>query len=291
VIADSVPPFTLGGTDATAGRLAIDTSQPPVLISQTGTTYVFRYATLGAVTTNDVSVHFTAGAYSFTSVNGSTGTSAAATATPVNPAYTIGGNPVATGDIGYIDVRFTPTTGDNLNLNAIVTGTTAPFTLGGAGLGSIALVPFATLAPSLLPGNVIRFYVTGAYATGTVALSFAANSFQSSAPSGVASTTYGNLPTTLTFTIQQLTATLANPTAGTNPDATTLNNLGYLDVTYPLIGGSPLNPATINGDEFTLSGAGALGVTIGTGPLLIASSASSETYRYSFTGSFQPGRV
>ncbi len=66
---------------------------------------------------------------------------------------------------------------------------------------------------------------------------------------------------------------------------------GYIDVNYALISGSPIDSTTINGNEFTIGGAGASGVTFGTDPLLVASSSTSETFRYFFTGSFSPGPV
>ena len=188
IIGAGTLPFTLGGTDAAAGRLQIDTSQPPVFIGMIGSAYIFRYWTIGTLTSSNVSVTFAANAYSYTNADGTAGENIAATVTPVNPSYSIGGSTVATPDIGYLDVRFTPTTGDQLDFAAIESAAQPPFTLGGSGLGTIALVPFATLAPTLLSSNVVRFYVTGAYAPGPVTLSFAAGSFQSVTLTGVSVT-------------------------------------------------------------------------------------------------------
>ncbi len=291
VIGATTPLFTLGGTDAAAGRLALDTTQAPVFIDQSGTTYVFRYATLGSVTTNDVSVTFAAGAYSFTNADGSTGTSAAATASVVNPTYTIGGSTVSTGDIGYLDVRFTPTAGDTLKLAAILAS--APFALGGSGLGTVTLVPFATLAPISLPNNIVRFYVTGAYATGPVNLTFAGSSFHSVTAGNV---TIGNLPTTLSFSVLQLTAVLANPTTGTNPDADTLNDRGYLDVPFTLPAyASSLDLTSMESltPKFTVTvdnpSDGTLTLDNTQPAILVGQSGNTYTFRFWYTGTFRSG--
>ena len=264
-----------------------------MFISQSGTTYVFRYATLGTVTSNNVSVTFAAGAYSYMNADGSTGTSAAATVSLVTPTYTIGGNSVATGDIGYLDVRFTPTSGDTLNLTAILDAATAPFTLGGSGLGTIALVPFTTLAPLSLPGNVVRFYVTGAYATGPVNLTFAGSSFQSVTTANV---TIGNLPTTLSFSVLQLSAVLANPVAGTNPDAVALNDRGYLDVAFTLptyASSLDLTSMASLTPKFTVSvnnaADGTLNLDNSQPAILVAQSGNTYTFRFWYTGTFRSG--
>ncbi len=82
------------------------------------------------------------------------------------------------------------------------------------------------------------------------------------------------------------TAALADPANGGNPTAAALNGNGYIDVTFA-DSGSGLNPATVGGDEFSLSGAGAAGVTLGG----TATLQSGTTYRFPFTGSFVPGPV
>ena len=158
----STPPFTLGGTDAACRSARDDTTQAPVVVSTAS--YVLRYWTIGTLTTNDVTVTFASGAYSYATTSGSIGSNAAATVSPVDSSYTIDGTSVDTAQIGYIDVRFTPTTGDQIDLSAITSAATAPFTLGGPGVGTAALVPFSTLAPTQISIDVVRFYVTGSYA-------------------------------------------------------------------------------------------------------------------------------
>ncbi len=294
ILAATSVPFTLGGTDAAAGHFAVDAKQSPVLIGQMGTTYLFRYATLGMLTTNNVTIIFAAGAYSYTQADGTTATNAAATVSPVNASYTIGGNAVPTGNIGYIDVRFTPTTGDTLNLAAILAATSAPFTLGGSGLGTVTLVPFSTLAPLSLGGNVVRFYVTGDYATGPVTLGFAAGSFTSTSPSSVAAVSYGNLATTLTFNVQQLSATLADPVAGTTPGTDALNDLGYLDVTFTLPSyATSLDLASVESltPKFTVTvnnpADGTLALDSSQPAILISHSGNAYTFRFWYSGTFR----
>ncbi len=68
-------------------------------------------------------------------------------------------------------------------------------------------------------------------------------------------------------------------------------SLSYIDVTYPLINGSPIIAATVGPGNFTLGGSGASGVAIQANPLLVASGTTSETFRFFYTGSFQTGPV
>ncbi|MDA1013905.1 MAG: M12 family metallo-peptidase [Planctomycetota bacterium] len=84
------------------------------------------------------------------------------------------------------------------------------------------------------------------------------------------------------------TADLSSPTNGSTIGLQTLNNRDYIAVTFNDAGGSDLNTATINGGEFTLSGAG-LGTAalVGGAPTLV----SGSTYRYATTGDFVAGTV
>ncbi|WP_442506616.1 ELWxxDGT repeat protein [Novipirellula sp. SH528] len=85
------------------------------------------------------------------------------------------------------------------------------------------------------------------------------------------------------------TATLADPVAGASIVVTAINGRDYLDVTFSVNSGASLNVSTITDaqQEFTLSGAGAAGVTVNGEPTLV----SGTTYRYATTGDFSPGAV
>ncbi len=85
------------------------------------------------------------------------------------------------------------------------------------------------------------------------------------------------------------TATLADPLAGATIVVTTLNGRDYLDVTFTETSDAGLDLGTITdaGEEFTLSGPGATGVTVDGAPTLV----SGTTYRYATSGDFSPGAV
>ncbi len=84
------------------------------------------------------------------------------------------------------------------------------------------------------------------------------------------------------------TADLYDPANGGSIVLSTFNGRAYIDVTFS-DAGSGLNTSTItdSGQEFTLSGAAASGVSVNGSPTLL----SGTTYRYSFTGSFGTGAV
>ena len=82
------------------------------------------------------------------------------------------------------------------------------------------------------------------------------------------------------------TAQMSNPTDGGTVTPDGLNTQGYLEVTFADIGDG-VDPASINGDEITISGAGVGTVALaGTADLV-----SGTTYRYAFTGDFVDGAV
>ncbi|WP_442506617.1 choice-of-anchor D domain-containing protein [Novipirellula sp. SH528] len=85
------------------------------------------------------------------------------------------------------------------------------------------------------------------------------------------------------------TATLVDPIAGASIVVTAINGRDYLDVTFSVNSGASLDVSTITDaqPEFTLSGAGAAGVTVNGEPTLV----SGTTYRYATNGDFSPGAV
>ena len=106
------------------------------------------------------------------------------------------------------------------------------------------------------------------------------------------------------------TATLTDPIDGGKIGRTDLNSRGTLDVTFRTFGPDSLDPATVDGDEFTLSGPGASGVTIVGVPVRLVRlpdgslvrpdqvpaaqqglEVLSDTFRYRFNGGFAPGDV
>jgi len=87
------------------------------------------------------------------------------------------------------------------------------------------------------------------------------------------------------------TVDLADPANGSLIEQATLNSRGYIDVTFSDGGGIGLDVASIvdSGQEFTLSGTAASGVTVNRAPTLVPGTTS--TYRYTFSGSFGTGSV
>ncbi len=85
------------------------------------------------------------------------------------------------------------------------------------------------------------------------------------------------------------TAALASLTTGGTTTTVTLNDRGYLDVTFADTGGSGLDTSSITDSaaEFTLSGTAAQNVVVGGAAQLV----SGTTYRYTFTGDFTAGTV
>ncbi len=88
-------------------------------------------------------------------------------------------------------------------------------------------------------------------------------------------------------------ATLADPIAGATITVITINARNYLEVTFSSTSGVGLDLATITDSqqEFVLSGAGALGVTVDGTATYVSGDTTSATYRYSTTGVFTPGAV
>ncbi len=85
------------------------------------------------------------------------------------------------------------------------------------------------------------------------------------------------------------TADLADPPKDGRVSLASINTRRYIDVTFADTGGSGLDTTTIDGDEFTLSGAGVGTAVLSGAPTLVAGTAS--TYRYAFTGDFVEGVV
>ena len=172
-VTDLDPEFSIDSGPATT-NLSLDDKQAPLLLSSSlngnTTTYTYRYWTIGSVpdTTTGLTLHFLSGGFAFS--DGQTSTSTDATA-PVN--FSAAGGP--TPNIGYLDVRLTPTSGDTLD-----TGSLSGNELTFAGNGKGTAAPTTTVAPTQLTGTAVyRFYVTGSFAIGPLGVTFVDGSFTS----------------------------------------------------------------------------------------------------------------
>jgi hypothetical protein len=107
-------------------------------------------------------------------------------------------------------------------------------------------------------------------------------------PTGTNPTLYFSTPASPDVTPP--TANLFNPANGSSIDVNTLNGRGWIQVTFPDLG-SGVDPSTIldTGQDFTLAGTAAQGVSVNGAPVLVSGTAS--TYRYALTGTFGVGPV
>ena len=133
---------------------------------------------------------------------------------------------------------------------------------------------------------------SGSFAPGAVTVGFVAGSFSSSSslhPSG-----FTNLAKTDTFTVQQLTATLADPNAGGMMGADDLNNRSFVDVTFNLPSGAEsidISSVTDAAAEFSISSPGTLSIDTTQAPVLISQSSTAYVFRYFTTGTASSGPV
>jgi hypothetical protein len=145
--------------DAAPGHtITLDGSQAPVLISQTSTTYTFRYFTLGSYTSGAVNANLIAGQIGFTDGSVSTSSDPLAITAP------------ATANVGYIDIGYQPTTGRVLDADAIIQNADQ-FTLGGAGAGVTVSSAYDPIR--LTNSNTFRYFLAGEFAAGEVTVAFA----------------------------------------------------------------------------------------------------------------------
>ncbi|HND55899.1 MAG TPA: hypothetical protein PLV92_25960, partial [Pirellulaceae bacterium] len=241
--------------------------------------FTYRYPFTGKFTPGAVSVAFAAGAFADTSgeLSGATTGTFTVTGAKADQLEPL----VDVNDLNnrhYIDVRFTPA-GKSTSMNASsITDSTAEFTLSGTAATGVTVNGAPVLQAD---GKTYRYSFTGLFKPGVVTVSFAAGAFADSA--GVL-----NVAEIETLTILGSTASFESFTAGENVSLSSLNALGHIDVRYLPAHGGTLDPSSItdNDPEFTLSGEGAAGVTLGA-----STKVDSDTFRYSFTGAFSAGRV
>ena len=280
-IANASAVFTISG----ATGFTVDPTKAPVFISQTGNTVVYRYWTIGSYTSGTVEITFLNGGYGF--VGGPPSTFLGPVA-PVN--FTVDG--VATPNIHYIDVQLTPTAGDTLDVSSI-DDTTPEFTLSGSGVGTAQLLADAT--PTLLPGgSTFRYYLSGAFAPGEVDVDFIAGSFSSSSP--VHPLGFTNLAKSDSFTVQQLTATIADPQPGGITGVDTLNDRSFVDVTFTLpAGADTIDVSSVTDSAITIapvsSSSGTIAVDTTETPILISQNGTSYVFRFFTTGTMRSGAV
>ncbi|HZI44465.1 MAG TPA: hypothetical protein VFD53_04535, partial [Ilumatobacter sp.] len=195
---------------------------------------------------------------------------------------------------GYIDVQFNDLNNVGIDANTIIDpGAEFDLRINGQLASSLGIVVngAATAVPGLR--NVFRYTITGAIPeAGEISVTFIAGSFadKGATPSSNATETeYFTLVNPLpngTLPPAGPVGQLANPVSGSGISLTQINGQRYIDVTFVSRSGAAIDESSINGDEFTLSGAitadlimlpgtGGIPDIIGT-PLKIGA----NTYRY-----------
>ena len=301
-VTDEWAEFTVGGAGATGW--VIDTTQAPTLVSATGNTYVFRYWTRGTYTAGDITITFLLlddreidelpapqPAFRFVNADG-TFVDNAFTG-PVAPTGFLVGS-VPTLNIGYLDVRLAPTSGDTLVLTSL-TDADPELELTGSGVGSVVL---AGVAPIRLEGTTTyRFFWSGAFVAGDVDVEFLDGSFSSSAD-GTATGAIGNIGEVEHFTVQLLTGSLVDPPSGSTISTDELDERGFFDVAYVVPAYADdldVDSVTDAAPEFTVAAAsGTTGhdrARRAAHAVLVDHTGSTYVFRYFYRGTLASGNV
>ncbi|MBC8503308.1 MAG: hypothetical protein H8D34_00490, partial [Chloroflexi bacterium] len=177
---------------------------------------------------------------------------------------------------GYVDVNFVPTEGATMDA-ASITDADAEFTLAGSAINDVIFDG----SPTLVSDNIYRYTFTGSFVPGDVELNFLVDSWQDSD---------GNpsIDESHTFVAAGPTVALQDGLEQSTVGLSLINGRHYIAVQYKPTSGSAIDAATINGDEFTLSGPGAQNVSVGA-PVLV--DAANNIYAYAITGDFEEGGI
>ncbi|NOR31077.1 MAG: hypothetical protein GQ539_08265, partial [Sulfitobacter sp.] len=178
-------------------------------------------------------------------------------------------------DISWIDIRFTPTFGDQIEFGT---------------LGDEITVTGATLSGDVMrigDGLTVRYFLSGPVAAGTVGVSVNAGTFSSGANAGEGSET--------SFQVLQLSGALADPVAGGVIGQSDLNNRGYIDVRFvkpsyafeiDVASVLDLAPEVI----FSATG-GTIAADLTQAPLYLGMDGDDAVFRIWYIGSFQGSDV
>ena len=260
-------------TDATSAMrtIFVDSTVAPTLVAGELTTFRFRIRGSYNLASNpagpdSITLHINTGTWSFIKTD--------------DPQTPVDYNDLSgTNERSYIDVTFAPVSGGQA-----VTTDAGAVTIGGSGIGTIVLAG-STGTPVALSNGHVRYYLTGHFDTGSVDVTFHAGKLHSG--------TFTNLESVASFTSQGPTADLVDPGAGAIVGAGTLNNRGYVDVTFNLFGhtAAQIDESTITDDpaEFVIrsgSFTGTLALDTTQAPVRVG---TSNVWRYWTTGSVASG--
>ena len=187
---------------------------------------------------------------------------------------------------GYVDIRFLPTRGAELDVDSIL-DPAAEFTLLGQAADGVMLTSVSEVEDA---SNTFRYHFASGFSPGEITISFMAGTFRSTSGNTVIS----NVAEEQTLLVQGATATLVSPPAGQPFSLRTLNELNYFEVQFQPSRGSTLRLDDIrlslagNLDKLTLIGEAAQGVSVSD---VSIGDAAKNTLRFGFQGNFAPGRV
>ena len=252
-VTDLQPEFTLSGAD-----VSLDATRAPVLVSHTGSDYVFRYFYTG-VKTGTLTLSFIGGSLDYLDDAGK--------AIPLfqQREFVAYANPDTVAGGFVIDVPFGETA--TLDASSITDADTSNPEITASGGFTLTRVGTSPITGTT---GTFRYVVTGTGIAGGTHVVVTFNTANWSYDAGAA--------------VLQGTQTV------------TLADHTYLDVVYRNAGGDGLDPASLTGDEISLSGAGTgSGITVLTGAPGTATApsilADGQTVRYYLTGHFTAGLV
>ena len=175
---------------------------------------------------------------------------------------------------GYIEISFTSTYGNQID-PATINGNEIQIT-NSAG----TVIPLSGAPVREGTSNTWRYGFAGQLAVGTYTVTFLPGSFGDTG--GIV-----DQGSSEQFSVVAATATLSNPSSGTVQNQATLNGGVWVDVTFPNIGGLPIDPASLGaGNQISLAdAANDTLVLVGTPVQLpAAGSSGTATFRYFFSG-------
>ena len=176
---------------------------------------------------------------------------------------------------GYIEISFTPTSGNQID-PATITGNEIQIT---TSAGTVIALSGAPVREGT--SNVWRYGFSGQLPVGTYTVTFLPGAFGDT--SGIV-----DQGSSEQFTVVAATAALSDPASGTVQNQATLNGGVWVDVTFPNIGGLPIDPTSLGaGNQITVADtANDTLVIVGTPVELPAAAGGSgpATFRYFFSG-------
>ncbi|MDD2604023.1 MAG: hypothetical protein PHF66_04320, partial [Desulfobacteraceae bacterium] len=195
----------------------------------------------------------------------------------------------------YIDIRFAGTTGNALD-PASITDASPEFSLAGSAVNDVSILDGEVQD---LGNGVFRYTFTGSFVPGELTVQFIAGAWQDLDADGDPG--YLNLAETESITLKVPSATITDPGEGGSADRATMDDRGYILITFKNLTGLGLDEASIldadpefrfnsvdNPDTVEIESAAAGIVLTG---VVEKVEGSTDTYKYYYSGSFAEGLV